>query len=74
MIMALPIVGKILAGFAASGVDQLSSSAQKVGQAASAANLNAAANPADFTQALDSLDQSAAAKAKHAASLFADKL
>jgi hypothetical protein len=73
MIMALPIVGKILAGFASSGIDALTSSAQRVGQAANAANLNAAADPADFTQALDKLDQ-AASKAKHAASVFADKL
>ena len=74
MIMALPIVGKILAGFASSGVDALTSSAQRVGRAANAANLNAAADPTDFTQALDKLDQSASAKARHAASLFADRL
>jgi hypothetical protein len=74
MIPALPIVGKILASFAASGVDALTSSAQKVGQASNAANLAAAANPADFTQALDSLDQSASVKARHAASVFADRL
>jgi hypothetical protein len=73
MIFALPIVGKILAGFTASSIDAMTSTTQKVGQAASLSNLNGAANPADFTQALDSLDQSAAAKAKHA-SLFADRV
>ena len=73
MIPALPIIGKILAGFASSGVDALTSGAQKVGPTASAAAANAAANPADFTQALDKLDQ-AASKAKHAPSVFTDRI
>ena len=72
MIFALPIVGKVLAGFAASGADALTSGAQKIGQSRGAAAVSSAANPTDFAQALDSADQ-AAAKAKHA-SVFADKV
>jgi hypothetical protein len=72
MIFALPIVGKILAGFAASGVDALASQAQKVGHARGPSGLSGAANPADFAQALDQLDQSAASKVKHN-SIFSDK-
>ena len=71
MIFALPIVGKVLAGFAASGAEALTSGAQKVGASRGAAIASAAANPTDFAQALDSVDQTAA-KAKHA-SVFADK-
>ena len=73
MIFALPIVGKVLASFAASSADALTSGAQKVGQSGGASILSSAANPTDFAQALDSVDQSAAAKAKHA-SIFADKV
>jgi hypothetical protein len=73
MIFALPIVGKVLAGFAASGVDALTSGAQKVGQSRGQSEVNGAAAPTDFAQALDNLDQSAAAKAKHA-SVFADRV
>jgi hypothetical protein len=73
MIFALPIIGKVLAGFAASGADAITSTTQRVGQTAGPSGVNGAANPTDFAQTLDSLDQSAAAKAKHF-SLFADKV
>jgi hypothetical protein len=72
MIFALPIVGKILAGFAASEAGAAASTALKMGQAAAKSGVSAA-DPADFAQTLDAIDQSAAAKAKHA-SLFAGKV
>ena len=72
MIFALPIVGKILAGFAASEAGAAASPAQRVGQASLQGGLSGAVNPADFAQTLDNLDKSAAAKAAHG-SIFAAK-
>jgi len=63
MIFALPIIGKVLAGFAASEASAGVASAQKSGK--TVGQSGAAADPADFAVTLDNLDQSAAAKAAH---------
>ncbi|MGD0720567.1 MAG: hypothetical protein ABR970_05895 [Roseiarcus sp.] len=62
MIFALPIIGKVLAGFAASEASAGAAVAQKVGARAVTA-AGAAADPADFAVTLDNLDRKAAAKA-----------
>jgi hypothetical protein len=61
MIFALPIVGKVLAGFTASEASAGATAAQKVGKAAFKAT-GAAADPADFAVALDNLDKTAASR------------
>jgi hypothetical protein len=64
MIFAIPIVGKILAGFAASETSVGAPTTQKAGQPNIQAIGASAANPTDFAQALNSVDQ-AASKASH---------
>jgi hypothetical protein len=68
MLFAVPIVGKILAGFAASEASADVSATQKSGAAKIQSGLSAAADPADFSQTLDSIDQAAAKRTQH--SLF----
>ena len=68
MLFAVPIIGKILAGFAASEASADVSATQKAGVSKIQAGLSAAANPADFAQTLDSIDQAAAKRTQH--SLF----
>jgi hypothetical protein len=64
MFFAIPIVGKILAGFAASEASADVSSTQTSPQ-----NIQAiaghAANPTDFAQTLDAIDQAASARLSH---------
>jgi hypothetical protein len=64
MIFAVPIIGKILAGFAASEASASASTSQKIG-AAKIQPSGAAADPADFAQTLDTVGQTAASKAQH---------
>ena len=74
MIFALPIVGKILAGFSASEAGASASPAQSIGKVSAQAGVGSAANPADFAQTLDNLDQSGASKPSQHNSLFHVKL
>jgi hypothetical protein len=60
MLFAVPIVGKILAGAAASEV-----SAASTTQTTDAKKTNGAPAVADFTQTVDTLDSTAAAHAAH---------
>ncbi|MFZ1963158.1 MAG: hypothetical protein WAU78_06785 [Roseiarcus sp.] len=63
MIFTVPIVGKILAGFAASEVG-----AAPAAQATDPQNASGAADPVDFAKAVDDLDRAAAAiMAQHGA-------
>jgi hypothetical protein len=68
MLFAVPIVGKILAGFAASEASADVSATQKVGPSKIQSVASGAVDPSDFAQTLDSLDKAGAAKAQH--SLF----
>jgi hypothetical protein len=71
MLFAVPIVGKILAGFAASEASGDVSATLKTG--ATKIQSAVSGDPADFAQTLDSVDQAAAKRSQH--SLFgADKL
>ncbi|MGO9770672.1 MAG: hypothetical protein ACLPSW_14175 [Roseiarcus sp.] len=58
MFFAIPIVGKILAGAAASEVDAASAT-----QAADPRKASGGADSVDFTQTVDNLDSAAGAKA-----------
>ena len=68
MFFAVPVVGKILAGFAASEASAETSAAQKTTQSKVQSISGSAADPADFAQTLDTIDQAAAARTQH--SLF----
>ena len=68
MFFAVPIVGKILAGFAASEASAGASATQKTAQSKVQSVTGSAVNPADFAQTLDTIDQAAASKTQH--SLF----
>jgi hypothetical protein len=72
MFFAIPIVGKILAGFAASETSADVSSTQ-----ASPQNIQSvaghAANPTDFAQTLDAINQAASSRLSHG-SLSAGKV
>jgi hypothetical protein len=63
MFFAVPIVGKILAGFAASEASAGAPTTQKIDQLKVQSRGSVPVDPADFSQTLDSLDHAASAKA-----------
>jgi hypothetical protein len=69
MLFAVPLVAKVLAGFAASELG-----AAPAAQSTDPQKIAGAANVPDFTQTIDNLDRAASGKAAHAAAADVAKI
>jgi hypothetical protein len=74
MFFAVPVVGKVLASYAASEISDNISTAQKTAQARLQASGAGSVDPAAFAQALNNFSQAVATQPSQAASAFAQIL